>query len=103
MPEMGAESQESRSEVERCAATLKLRFGLAVRGLTLAQLLGYRSLRSYQRALARGEIKVKLHPIPHGVGKCATTAKLAKWLVESGKDWKKLVEDVTTRSNDVEG
>lgn len=88
----------SKASIDHCASMLQLHFGQAIRGLVLARLLGFRSLRSYQRAAQEDKIAVRLHPIPGQTGRCATAMELAKWLVESDQDWKKLIEDIVRRS-----
>lgn len=87
MTEGKEKAADQTEEIRRCTAALKLRFGLTVRGVALAHLLGHNSLSTYYREVARGRVPVKLHPIPRQKGRCALTADVGRWLVESDKKW----------------
>ena len=93
MAEGTQKATDLTDEIRRCTAALKLRFGLTVRGVALARLLGHKSLSTYYRLTAGGGVPVRLYPIPRQKGRCALTADVGKWLVKSGKDWEQLIEE----------
>jgi len=96
MAEDGCESNASRRatvrEAKCCLAEIR-RFGWPVlRGRALWTLLGYRSERSYQRAVQTGlhPKGVRLYPIAGQKGMCARTPEMATWLV-SQANWEERI------------
>lgn len=97
---MGNTSPESTfAKIEACRRTLEKRSRLdGVYGRPLALLLGYNSVRSYQRAALNGTLpKVPLRPIPGQKGRYALAADLAAWVIKRAESmglasWEQLVD-----------
>ena len=87
------------SDVEACRRRIETRTRLdGVYGRPLALLLGYKSVRSYQKAALEGTLpKIPLHPIPRQKGRYAYTADIAALVVKRAKEastsWEQIVDE----------
>lgn len=97
---MGKLSPESTlSEVEACRRRIEKRSHFnGVFGQPLAFLLGFKSVRSYQRAALNGSLpKIPLYPLPGRKGKYAYSSDLAalvvKRAIKDSASWERLVDD----------
>jgi len=87
------------AEINACRRRIEKRSRLnGVHGRPLALLLGYNSVRSYQRAALNGTLpKISLHPIPGRKGKYAFSADIAalavKRAIEGSTSWEELVDE----------
>lgn len=97
---MGKSSPENTlAKIEACRRRLEKRSRLnGIYGRPLALLLGYKSVRSYQRAALKGTLpKVPLHPIPGQKGRYAFPADIAalvvKRAIEGSTSWEELVDE----------
>lgn len=56
------------------------RHGPRLQGKALWRALGFGSLRSFQRAVQRAELGVRVYRSPDRKGRCARTEDVARWL-----------------------
>jgi hypothetical protein len=84
------------TEITECRWAIKRHFGPAVTGRALWVLLGYRSLRSFQRGVATGQVTVPLRARPRGRSHYAVPRDLAAWLVTTGVDWRARIKTAWT-------